>query len=207
MSEAEITAAAISALSNMLLAGAAIAAAVAAFMGLNTWRAQNIWLADRDLARLLLKALVKLEKTLANARSPAFWAGETAAFSDEGRKDRVDAAHRVRLNRIHSVYEEIEALLIEAEAVWGEAINDQWKSITSQLVRFFATTEHYWSWKEAGQPNEPNGFFETAADRQRVYDVVFVAPGEDTNNLFSQDFAKAAADLKAVLREKLGKPK
>jgi hypothetical protein len=210
VSEAELTSTAISALANLLIAGAAIAAAIAAFLGLSTWQAQNIWVADRELARALLKSIVKLERTVASARSPMFWAGETAEFESAAkgnRRDASDLAHYARLNSIHAVYQEIEAHMIEAEAVWGAAIDTEWKKVSQELSHFFAETQLYLSWKTAGQPRSIEGFFGDEAGRQRNYAKVFVAPGDEEANPFSQSFTSATGDLKSKLRIKLGKPK
>lgn len=209
MSEAELTSTAISALANLLIAGAAIAAAIAAFLGLSTWKAQNIWVADRDLARALLKSIVKLEKTIASARRPMFWAGETAKYEGDAlgtRRDASDLAHYARLDSIHAVYQEIEALMIEAEAVWGDNISAEWKKLGSDLSHFFAQTQLFLSWKAAGQPRSIDGYFGDEAGRQRNYAIVFVAPGEDETNPFSQTLIATTGDLKAKLRVKLGKP-
>lgn len=209
MSEAELTSTAISALANLLIAGAAIAAAIAAFLGLSTWKAQNIWVADRDLARALLKSIVKLEKTIASARSPMFWAGETAKFEGPAlgtRSDASELAHYARLEAIRAVYQEIEAFMIEAEAIWGDGINAEWKKIGSELSIFFAQTQLFLSWKSAGQPSSIQGYFGDEAGRQRNYSIVFVAPGTDETNPFSQTLMAATGDLKSKLRVKLGKP-
>jgi hypothetical protein len=216
VSSAELTATAISALANILLAGAAVAAAVAAFSGLSTWKAQNIWVADRETARSLLKALIRLEKVVAKARHPAFWAGETYAFAEDADRDRpagvvsdrrVERAHYARLNSIHTVYEEVEVLLIEAEALWSDYLKSDWEVINRLLIKYFAQTQLYLSWSASNGENKGRGFFDTQENQKRNSDIVFVDPAEAERNPFSQDFGLAVHTLKSRLGEKMGKRK
>lgn len=80
----------VAAFGTMLAGVAACGGAVIAGMGLNSWREQSKWLADRDLAKEILTLIYLHRDAIATVRHPAIWATETA----EAVKDREDIEKR-----------------------------------------------------------------------------------------------------------------
>jgi len=117
-------------LTNLLVAGAAVAGAAAAWSGLNTWKTQNVWRDDHDLARKALILLHRRKDAVKNVRNPTIWGNETetalAGFkgeleskSDEQRRFiGIAAVYERRWADVQSTRSEIYPLLIEAQVVW-----------------------------------------------------------------------------------------
>ena len=66
----------LSTLGNLFVAVAAVAGAMAAWVGLNTWKSQSIWATDNDLAKRSLMALYGFRDSLFNVRHPMMSSAE-----------------------------------------------------------------------------------------------------------------------------------
>lgn len=130
-----------------------IAASVAAYVGivgLNAWRKQLKGKTDYDLARQYLKAVYRIRneinKYVRNPLIPIF--EMKAARKEEGLEsedlrgmdnetNRLVYARRWR--RVMNATEELDAVLLEAEAVWGRAVVEAQKDYDGCIRELYAT--------------------------------------------------------------------
>lgn len=104
-----------SAIADCVMAGAAVAAAIAAFRGLKAWKKQETWREDTNLARRMLVALEVYRAAARFARRPIF-------RPDEYRLGEVSSERAMSL-RWHEVVRakaELTALNNEARALWND---------------------------------------------------------------------------------------
>lgn len=118
----------ISALANVVVAAAAAAGAITAWRGLNTWREELQGRHEYDLARRILTALYRVREAIRAARSPSMSASEYESRPDRAADDRpwsgkdMRYAYQQRWNRISEPLVELDAALLEAEALWGTVL-------------------------------------------------------------------------------------
>lgn len=213
MSEAEVTAAALSALGNLLVAAAAIAAAIAAFLGLNTWKAQIKWQRDHDLARRLLVEIYRFRDAVAAARNPFIWAYEMtpddgAAPSPRWTEEESHAgevrAYQKRFSEIASIAPQLYALLLEAEAVWGPELSSKWKKVNRLQNEFTTQTQLYLDYTDPRNKRADLTAFYADKDAVAAAKLIVKAIGEqEGQNDFSNRLAAAIAEVEDYLRPKL----
>lgn len=111
------------------------------WMGLNTWKDQSIWQADNDLARRFLVTAYRYRNSLYSVRSPDISDSEMALdnpetnISSDELHDRGIIEAYIRRTECHSpTRSDLDALLVEAEAVWGNEL--------SRLVKDMYDLEH-----------------------------------------------------------------
>jgi len=122
---------------DVILAGAAIVGACVAIRGLSTWNRQLKGSTEYDLARRLLKLIYRLRDAINQVRSSLMWAyempvpfeeeaqrmsseqkhyyGLSRAYQDYG----LSRAYQARWQKVADIWSEIQAELLEAEALWG----------------------------------------------------------------------------------------
>ena len=112
---------------------AALTAALVAVAGLGTWRRQLKGQAEYDLARRVLRAVLKARDHLNAVRSPDMTGGEIAAAYKEaglelperpllGSQSKAsELVYDRRWQRLLAAVRELEAELLEAEVLWGAA--------------------------------------------------------------------------------------
>jgi hypothetical protein len=211
VSEAELTSAAISALANLLIAGAAIAAAIAAFMGLSTWKAQNVWVADKELARNILIMMYKHKDAIANVRHPVIFSNETEAAlvgvevpKNEEEKRFLETAkvYERRWATVSEVRSQAYPLLLEVEAIWGKSERDLFQQIWELEAELFVVIKGY-----VRSINPKNSKAERDAASKglsRRRDIMYDSLEAD-DDVFKKDYAAAMRRLEDFLRPKLGR--
>lgn len=120
------------AIANLILALAAVAASVAAFLGLRTWKNQSIWNADNELSRRILIALYRYRDSLYLVRHPAMSHSEMKLSDetnndlsdDEIRRQGIIQAYANRWERHSASSRELDALMLESDAVWGSDLSE-----------------------------------------------------------------------------------
>lgn len=136
---------AISALGNIFVAAAAVAAAIAAFMGLNTWKVQNVWQKDTELTRDILLAVRYCSDEFRGLRSGWMSSAEMLAAAKaelEGKEtDDIPKMHTaalvIRLRRLDEALAKLFPLILEADIVWNlnlESSYIQMMNMRSEVV-------------------------------------------------------------------------
>jgi hypothetical protein len=116
------------AVQNVVVAGAAIVTAIAAWKGLNTWRRQLRGGADFEVARRLAKATYKLRDELAFARSRYFRGYEFPTGYTETSPRAADRAtawahvYAQRWKPVAEALQDFDAAVLESEALWGAGV-------------------------------------------------------------------------------------
>lgn len=202
-------------LSNIVVAGVAVATAVFAWRGLSAWRLEKLWKDDHDVARRLLVALAKYKYGVEQfrffgLRLESLLSGE----GDELSAVNADGATGAKLNaiRMSRIYEgryqglverivELETVRAEAWALWGEEVDSLVKpliNLNDELVR--AVQEHLIMLDPDTDDRkriwiEKNG----AARREYVWDTL------DEDDAFRARFVPLYKEAEDKLRVKMGR--
>lgn len=114
---------------DVVVAIAAGCGAFTAWRGLDTWREELQGRHEYDLARRILTALYRVREAIRAARSPAMSSAEYESLPDRQPDDQpwsgkdMRYAYQQRWNRISEPLVELDAALLEAEALWGTVLN------------------------------------------------------------------------------------
>lgn len=197
-----------SALANAVMAAAAAGGAIAAFKGLNAWKNQSLWAADNDLARRILIALYRYRESLFAVRHPAMYNAEmkideTEAKSmnpDQIRQQGTILAYVRRWEKHQPLENELDALLQEADAVWGKELSEKvavLKALQRELYSYVRLhlDAHY---RDLGAlADEYKQILRTKRDI--LYDLM------SDEDVFRIDFEAGMKPVEAHLRKKLGR--
>ncbi len=196
-----------SALASAVMAASAAGGAIAAFMGLNAWKMQQVWLTDHDLARKLLMSVSHFRDSIAAVRNPALSTTETApgraacAHENEAiqRFEGDVFAYNARLDahRIHS--NGLAALVVEADAVWGP----DFRSMTKKLRELENEVGHaIWLHFRCVDPrSDPELRREFQEIRRGKRDIIYDRFNE--NDPIRNELEEAIKPIEAYLRGKL----
>lgn len=199
---------AVTALATLLLAGAAIGATIAAFMGLETYKKQSLWRSDYEFARRALLTLYKYRDTLYAVRHPAMSSTEMQLTDEErsgirANSDRsagVIGAYIRRWERHSSNGAEIEAILLEADAIWGSEFRELFEPLRELQAELNTYIQIHIAANLRGDTHLADNYRETLRDRRDIlYDLQH---GDDA---FRMDFQNGLSALEAFLRPKLGR--
>jgi hypothetical protein len=190
------------------MAIAAAGGAIAAIRGLNAWKSQSVWAADNDLARRILITLYRYRDSLFSIRHPAMYDSEMKVDDmdsekmtpDQKRQQGVILAYVRRWERHQPVENELDALLQEANAVWGGELSSKvaiLKSLQNELFRYIRLhlDAHYRG------PSELAKEYRKILQRERniLYDLM------NEDDVFRIDFAAGMKPVETYLRKKLGR--
>lgn len=188
---------------------AALVAAGVAFVGLRTWREQLTGRTEYELARRLFRRVLEVRDAIAAARHPFMSAAELSeAVKRAGIEAKPEDAMASRLaygerwNRVSNALSDMQVDLLEAEVLWGDAI----QSAASELHGCAATL--YGAIRAYLREIERDGPFRDAAAEQRAIDhfdrsseIVFLgAAGSDA---FADRVQGAVQQFEGLLRPKL----
>ncbi|MCT8330283.1 hypothetical protein [Albidovulum sediminis] len=197
-----------SALANWVMAGAAVLAACAARSGLNSWKNQNIWTADAELARRILIALYRFRDSLYAVRHPAMFAGEMRLDAEqesklsevEQRQESVRSAYSRRWSRHQEQAIELSSLMIEADAVWGEELSKKVSELRKLERELWAYINLYLDAHYSRDTELAREYRKILkGERNILYDML------KEDDVFRMDFVKALAPVERYLRGKLGR--
>jgi hypothetical protein len=195
-----------SALANLLLAGAAVAAAIAAFMGLSTWKNQRIWERDHELARRSLIAIYSLRDKVNEVRSPFMFDGERQPDKDapDAEKDSWAAgtrrAYARRWGKVREAQVEVRSILREADAVWGGQLSKLYEYLHALNHELFVTVSLYLDEISETDLETKKELRELRKEKRDIlYDL-----GVERDE-FRAEYDRAIAPIEAYLGEKLGR--
>lgn len=114
---------------------AAAVTAIAAVLGVNTWRRQLRGQAHYEVARNTLRAVYRVRDAVAMVRSPFMSSGEMASALAEVEPDQknpqgetedsiraVAAGYQVRWRAVASAMSDLDLARVESEALWGSDV-------------------------------------------------------------------------------------
>ncbi len=187
-----------------------MAAAIAAFVGLNAWKKQGVWQADSELARQILVSLYKYRDTLYAVRHPAMSHSEMECdFGAQGsltdrqkRSQGIINAYAKRWERHYEKRAELNALLIESDAVWESALSelvDEVKNLEHELftyIMIYLDASH----REYSDQTMNESYREVLSKKRDIlYDLL------DESDDYRSDFNRLLKPVEAYLRKKLGR--
>jgi len=202
-------AAAIGALGSLLMAFAAIAAATAAWNGLETWKKQSVWAADNDLAKRAMLAMYRYRDSLHAVRHMAMNRAEMALPLEDGQtiwsgsegSAGVIAAYIRRWEKHSPNRNQVEAIVLEADAVWGPDLRRWVKSLLALENELLVYIRLHMDAHLRGDTELAASYREILARKRDIlYDF-----GSDEDDVFRRDFSEALMPVENFLREKLGR--
>lgn len=130
----------ISSIKDIILAGAAATTAYVAYAGVEKWQKELRGKANFEVARELIKSIYKLRDELSYCRSPFIAAMEFpksyrgTQHTDEENGQAYAHVYTNRWEPVGNAVQNFDTAVLEAEALWGEAIKEK-AAILRQCVR------------------------------------------------------------------------
>lgn len=184
----------IQALSSLVLAGAAAATAVAAWVGLHTWRTKMRAGSEHEVARSLLRAALRVRNAIREKRS--VFAPPPNVPAAEFEKDRPSASWvagvQALLQGMREAGTEFDAQVLEAEVLWGERGKKACMPFVRVANRYALAVRQYYR----AQADER---WKLSEEKWQELDgVVWEASGED--DAFGKQLEEALEELQSFAR-------
>jgi hypothetical protein len=161
---------------------AALVAAMVAWKGFNSWKKQLNWKTQYELAQRLSTATYKVRDNLALARY--FISSDTGTWEEISEKNWA---------RIRDSVIELEAIVLEAEAMWGKEIIDLCQTLKQCAVQYFRTS----SLPMYRAKHHTIPVSEEELDREQK---IMWSTGEDEDNFFTNQIEKSVNEIEKFLR-------
>jgi hypothetical protein len=203
----------LSAIADGIMAAAALGAAVAAFLGLSTWRKQVLWQLDHELAKQTLLSFYRYKEAVYGVRHPAIFPNEMeiseqqrTEFTDTGdqRSIGVVNAYKNRWDRVSTIKQELAASLLECDASWGNEINELFNPIFDLEEELFRVVRFHVGAVNPKNSNADRTMYQGYQAQER--DILYHTLNDETD-LFRPDFKDAEEQIRQFLRRKLGRSK
>lgn len=180
-----------------------------AWLGLNTWKNQKIWQADNDLARRMLIAAYRFQNSLYAVRHPAMSQAEMVVDNPDGNTSNDESGRRGVIEAYGRRWEghlpkrnDLDALLIESDAVWGNELSNLLKALYELEQELFMYIQLY---LKAHYHRETDIALEYRKLLSKRRDVLFDMMSDD--DPFRIDFVQRLIPVEDYLRHKLGRGK
>ena len=194
---------------------ATVAAVFIAGMGLSTWKAQIKWQTDHDLARRILIEIYRFRDAVGAARNPFVFAHEKRdddTIENAGigtRRQNHDGTRRAiqrRFSEIEKSTPQLYALLLEAEAVWGQELSAIWPDVIRLYNELSSQAKLYLEFLESQDAGaDPKNFYPDNAAQMAARRIISSNGESEGENDFSNRLEAAICRLEDYLRGKLGR--
>lgn len=206
MNNWEITFEVFGALGGFLTGAAAVAAAIAAFMGLDSWRHQATFQQDRDLARRVLIATFVLRDRVSDVRNPFMFEGERVPDRTEGGAKEISYEEGTRLaysrrwSKVIDAIREVQTLTLEADAVWGDELRRLLTDVHKLNRELYNVVSLYLD-SISEKDEELKKEFRTILKSKRdiLYDKGVI------DDVFNSDYSQSLGRVESYLRGKMGR--
>jgi hypothetical protein len=198
---------------DLIVAGAAITAAIVAVKGLDTWRRQLKGHSEYELSRRILVTLFKYRDAVNDVRHPAMWNYEIPKPSDE-EKESMDAgqirfygtskAYQARWEKVQDERTSLYADLLEAEAIWGDDLNNHFKDVFGLQHELFTNIRLYLELINPEVPEHSKEAIRKVDENKR--DIMYDNLGEEPDE-FKSDLITAIKKIEVYLKPKLNQEK
>ncbi|MDP2064034.1 MAG: hypothetical protein Q8J98_13140 [Phaeovulum sp.] len=195
-----------SVIADWVVAIAALLGAIAACLGVNTWKKQNEWQANRDLVQRLVIALGVYRSAVLSARRPvtdretSVGDLDSDTVPDDVSDKGLYAAFVTRLKQIREARNELDGLFLETDAFWKPAIRSKFEAITKQEIDLTLGVDNLLNSLREDDPDTARGFAELI-DERVLYDKL------SDSDEFRAKFDKTLSDVHSYLAAKVGKLK
>jgi hypothetical protein len=188
---------------------AALGAVAAAWVGLSTWRQQLRGTAEYDLAKRILRAVLKMRNQISALRNVFIFPDEIeAAFADVGiQRDRDDPKYEARetelvyqrrWNFVLQARTDLDVELLEAEILWGTELDHARKLLTACITELWsAILRHV-------REKQDRGFKESTEAWEKREAVLYQLSGDPLEDPFAQRLNAAIVAFETALRPHIG---
>lgn len=187
---------------------AAIAAAMVAHNGLQTWKNQLKGTIEYELTRRLLRCVYRYRDAFSVVRNPIMWGGEYSESPDNKATDRqvqehlgVAGAYEKRWKKVLDARSELETEMLEAEVIWDASVRDRFRALVSLQGELFATLHIFLTARDPRRSEEDRRIYSDLLRKRR--DIMYETGVEDDE--FAKDVQVAVADLESWLKPHLRK--
>jgi hypothetical protein len=200
----------ISAVADALMAIAGVTAVVIGVRGLRTWREQMKGQADYELARRVLRATYKVRDAFSTVRNPFISpeelggalrnAGvETSGLTWQDHPRGLGLVYGGRFAEIYASLRELESEAVEAEILWGTAIQDALGTFKLCAYELKEAIDQYISWRV-----DPDRYaFDDLEEEQRTKDIVHMPFTGDRKDEFAFRLQPIIRKVEAVVKPHL----
>lgn len=187
----------------------AFTAAVIAIMGLQEWKKQLKGKTEYELAQRLLRATYKVRESFAGVRNPFQSAAEIYnAMKDSNIEgDPINdpktcaqsegAVYEKRWQKVQEAFVELESISLEAEAIWGQTVRDNLKSLQTCASTLAINIKTHLQNIE-----KPPSNYDREAEK-KINDIIYGWPGNSENNTFSKEINSAVSKMENFLKPRL----
>jgi len=135
----------VTAIADLATAGAAVAVAVVAWRGLNTWREQLHGRTEYEHARRLARAVYRVRDEAYRVRHPGDLASEAneAEIEEIGQYRAELWALRRRLARFDEAMMDFEREIPDAEVLWGDSAREAAGNVREVRAKLHSLIEHF----------------------------------------------------------------
>lgn len=179
-----------------------------AISGLRTWKKQLKWKEDHQLAKDILIILTKYQNAVHQVRNPAIFEYEKIKVSNDIRhtytSEQVDyieyeSVYVERLKPVSQYHSELQALAIEADALWNKNITDLLKEIFHlELKLVLAIRSHLSTMNPKISESQKKHYIEKTPETDKV---IYFGIGSDDE--FLNEFNDKKYPLVRVIQSKI----
>lgn len=187
----------------------ALIVAIVAVKGLQTWKKQLKWKTEYELAKRLMGATYKVRQALALVRCPVKYVGEVSQamkeaniegelIDNQARRFRNEAAdYENRMQKVKEAFDDLESVLLEAEAIWGQDVRENIKPLQQCITTLAVNIYKHFEIKE-GLSDDYN-----AEEKKNIDSIIFDWFGNPNNNSFSNEINAALGKITNFLNPHL----
>jgi hypothetical protein len=194
-----------STVTQIVLAVSAVLGAVAALLGVSTWRRELQGRTEYDLARRVLAGVYRVRDAIGRVRAPMMLSSEyldrpdRAVDSIHADADDLGYAYQQRWTPLRESLTNLEVDLLEAEALWHDELRECSKQLQSCVSELFAAV---WSYIRAKRP-DPAGNTPDPKFIQNLERVIWPLGTDDRPDEYGEKLSRAVASFEKLLRPHL----
>lgn len=201
----------LSVIKDFVLMIVSVIGAFVALKGLSTWNRQLKGSVEYDLARRLLKSTYKLRDAMRGVRNPFMTNQEMPEPPLEHGEDMkyeqirhygIEKAYLARWDKVNDIRTELQADMLEGEAIWGADLYPVFKDLFDLHLELFRNVRNY---VEASNPNINSAIREATQIAMRKNRDVLYDMSADEPDEFTKDVTKALGKIEAYLKPHLRK--
>ena len=186
----------------------ALTAAIIAILGLQAWKKQLKGKTEYELAQKYLKAVYKIREALAWVRNPYQSRTEIAQAMIEAKLENIPnndpsfhvkstmAVYQKRFQKVTEAFLDLDAIMLEAETLWGEGVKEHIKSLQKHSSKLFITIQLYISDIERNAP------FNAEKDKERMAIMYAITDGS-ADDSFTNEVKETIKKIEGFLKPRL----
>lgn len=196
----------IKAVTSILSVVVAFGAVAVASMGLATWRRQLRGSAEYDLARRVLRAVLRVRNEITAIRNPFILPAEAnAALAEAGVTPSADRhnienslVYERRWNRLVQARADLDIELLEARILWPSDLQNAQKALASCVSELWSAV------LREVRKLQDRGVTETADAREKREAILYQIDDDPSSEAFAARVEIAVAEFEKALRRHIG---